>query len=163
MLGDSRARVASTRSARLSRRRPALRRPRPLTKAKMSNLSVCSKLINRTSLKKHKDNIFCLFILQILPSTTGRRQWFLISLSRQACRSWWTSELQILHLTKVRCPNVHKHNIASPSSNFPQAVNVRSSGNSSQSWKANKTKPLSCGFSAFSPRSCVCEEQSVCD
>ncbi len=55
---------------------------------------------------------FVFLVLQILRSTTGRRQWFLISLSRPACRAWWTSELQIIHLTKVRSPNIRKHDVS---------------------------------------------------
>lgn len=160
------ARDAAKHSARLFHRRPALRQPRPLTKAKMSNLSVGLDLMKRTSLKKHNDQIFFVLILQILQSTTGRKHWFLISLSREACQGWWTSELQILHLTKVRCPYMHKHNVSVLSSHFPQAMHMQSSGNSSQWWKANKTKPLSSGFSPPPPHHhllCVCEEKNVCD
>ncbi len=105
MLGESRARDAR-------RRRPALHHPRPLTKAKMSNLAVSLDLMKRTSLEKHSDQIFCVSVLQILRSTTGRRQWFLISLSRKACRAWWTLELQTLHLTKVWSPNMRKHDVS---------------------------------------------------
>ncbi len=112
MLGESRARDAATHSTRFCRRRPALRHPRPLTKAKMSNLAVSLDLMKRTSLEKHSDPIFCVSVLQILHSTTGRRQWFLISRSRPACRAWWTLELQIIHLTKVRSPNIRKHDVS---------------------------------------------------
>ncbi len=77
-----------------------------LQRRKCQTFAVSLDLMKRTSLEKHSDPIFCVSVLQILRSTTGRRQWFLISLSRPACRAWWTLELQIIHLTKVRSPNI---------------------------------------------------------